>query len=340
MKNIGFTGLTGMLGHNFYDFYVENRLYEQYRLICLTRNTNQNYETGKKNIFDKFMIESRQIDYNDKDSIYESIKDIDILIHAAGCKLGNSYEEFKNGNFDTTKNLMETIIEKKIPLQRFIFISSQSALGPSNSIDNFLDEDAEGKPVTSYGKTKKAAEDFIKGLDVPYYIIRLPSLFGKYDKDALIVFRLASKGILLKAGWGTFIISYLLAFDAAYLLDLVIKKSYNDNTKRRTLNLCYDDPIDSVSFMRLIQSEGNIKKKNIILSIPKLLLVVITSINTFISKLKKDKNIISVEKVNEFLNNFWLMSNKKTKIFLNIDKIERRSSFKDILDWYKLMHLL
>ena len=69
----------------------------------------------------------------------------------------------KEINYEATKNLAK--LSKKAKVSRFIFSSSQSMYGVSNTLDE-LDEDySEKRPVTQYAKSKWEAEKFILDLN-------------------------------------------------------------------------------------------------------------------------------------------------------------------------------
>lgn len=103
------------------------------------------------------------IDYDiddDIDKIKNNIEKIDFIFHLAGINRPQNTEEFYKGNTDLTKQIVDLIKDKNIP----IVITS--------SIHADKDND--------YGKSKKLAEDYIKENLSNYYIYRLHNVFGKW----------------------------------------------------------------------------------------------------------------------------------------------------------------
>lgn len=335
--NIGFTGISGMLGKNFLEYFINNKeIKEKFNIIGFTRGK---FDELRKTIsyenYDSIII--KNIDYEDNKGLMESLSSIDILIHAAGVTKANSYSDFIKGNLDVTKKIIEVIEKENIKIKKFIYISSQSALGPSdNYIKNnkhlyYINETDLYNPITNYGRSKVEAEKIVKASNLNWIIVRFPAIFGKYDKDSLILFKLASKGIIIDTSWDEYVLSYILAQDAS---DLLFRVALNNDINNSILHFCYDEPIKIKDFMKSIV---DLSKKKVLLKlfISKFILKTVSVIFTFVSFISKKKNIIGIEKTNEFLNTKWLLSNKITKQKLGIEKITKNSNLEDIYKWYK-----
>lgn len=128
--------------------------------------------TGSKGFIGKNLISHLQemenielitFDIEDNFSkIEENINSIDFIFHLAGINRPKNPEEFYNGNTDLTKQIVDLIKDKNIPL----LITS--------SIQAEKDND--------YGKSKKLAEDYVEENCKNSYIFRLHNVFGKWCK--------------------------------------------------------------------------------------------------------------------------------------------------------------
>jgi len=329
--NIGFTGISGMLGKNFLDFYLNNKqLHQKFNIIGFTRKEDLNFKNEYQKEDGSIIIKT--IDYNRLDNIKESLKSVDILIHAAGVTKAYSYKQFYEGNCIVTLNLINVIKNENLPIKRFIYISSQSVLGPSQG--TFNDEQSQYNPISSYGKSKEEAEKLVKNSNLDWLIIRYPAIFGKYDLDSLMLFKIASKSIIIDTSWKEYILSYIFAEDAVRLVFNLIE---NNKIKSKILHFCYDDPIKIRDFQKSIIDITYKDKKRFILKllIPKIVFKIAAIVITLISKLNKKPNLVNTEKLEEFLNTSWLLSNNLTKEILNIDSIVRKAKLEDIINWYK-----
>ena len=113
----------------------------------------------------------------------EDLLNIDIVIHLAALsndplgELNNNLT--KQINFEATKKLAD--VAKKTKVKKFIYVSSQSMYGISNS-DEELDEiDSLKKPVTEYAKTKWNAEEYLNSISDEKFIVtsfRPSTVFG------------------------------------------------------------------------------------------------------------------------------------------------------------------
>ena len=133
-----------------------------------------------------FASNTKEIPYIKKDIrdlTLKDIQDFDVIIHLAGLSndpLGEFSQRItKEINYEATKNLAK--LAKKAKISRFIFSSSQSMYGVSNTSDE-LDEDySEKKPVTQYAKSKWDAEKFILDLNDDNFCVtcfRPSTVFG------------------------------------------------------------------------------------------------------------------------------------------------------------------
>ena len=165
--NLGYIGsvLTDVLIENEIDFvgydlgYFEN---------CLLEKVNNNFKQIKKDI--------RDIDDSD-------FKDVSTIIHMSALS-NDPLGEFNSKitreiNLDATINLAK--LAKKNNVSKFIYISSQSMYGISNT-DAELDEyKSEKNPVTEYAKTKWQAEIELNNLSNQEFCVvslRPSTVFG------------------------------------------------------------------------------------------------------------------------------------------------------------------
>ncbi|MFN8670598.1 MAG: SDR family oxidoreductase [Candidatus Sericytochromatia bacterium] len=118
-----------------------------------------------------------------RDVELEDLKEIDFIVHLAA--LSNDPLGELNPNLTEDINYKATIklanLAKQAGIKRFIYASSQSMYGISNT-DNELDEDNSDKnPVTSYARTKWEAECELKKLADDSFIVvcfRPSTVFG------------------------------------------------------------------------------------------------------------------------------------------------------------------
>ena len=102
----------------------------------------------------------------------------DTILHFAGIASGEgkSEKEYMDINFKSTERLVRYAKDNSIP--HFIFSSSASVYGRSDSIDEPLKEDSFLNGSTDYARSKILAESLIRKELTGYTIFRISSVYG------------------------------------------------------------------------------------------------------------------------------------------------------------------
>jgi nucleoside-diphosphate-sugar epimerase len=134
----------------------------------------------------------------DRASVLEAAKGVTGIVHAAGLVKARSADEFMHVNRGGTENLLEGALQNRDTLKRFVLISSLAALRPSDMSGGAIPEDCEPRPVTSYGRSKLAAERaaLSKKDQIPLTIVRPPAIYGPRDREILAFFKSIKLGVL------------------------------------------------------------------------------------------------------------------------------------------------
>jgi nucleoside-diphosphate-sugar epimerase len=137
-------------------------------------------------------------DLDRPDILRELARGQDVIVHAAGLTRAMSLEEFVRVNVEGSVRVMDAALAAAPSLRRFVYLSSQAAMGPSPEGEP-LSEDAPRRPISDYGLSKSFAEDALARFAdrVPITVIRPPWVYGPRDRDTLAYFRLAARGLRL-----------------------------------------------------------------------------------------------------------------------------------------------
>ena len=129
------------------------------------------------------LVVFRQINKDIREVEPSDLTGFDAVIHLAGLSndpLGELNPELtKEINYHATMNLAH--IARKGNIKRFVYASSQSMYGISDTEDELDEENSEKNPVTAYAKTKWQAEEELKKLNSENFIIscfRPSTVFG------------------------------------------------------------------------------------------------------------------------------------------------------------------
>jgi dihydroflavonol-4-reductase len=191
-KNILVTGAGGFIGSHL----VPELLRGGNHVVCLLRpGENPAHLQGR----DCRIVYG---DLADKASLAGAVRGSEYIFHLAAVMGGVAPELLFRVNCEGTKNLIEACREQGVVPERFLFASSVTVMGPSGK-DQELDEGAPCRPLSVYGKSKLAAEEFLASEQntLPYTILRLPLVYGPGSEGGLyIFFKLISKGLQVNVG--------------------------------------------------------------------------------------------------------------------------------------------
>jgi dihydroflavonol-4-reductase len=209
------TGANGFIGSHL----TETLLAQGYRVRCMVRRTSD------LTFIRSLPVELAYGDVQDRHSLLQACQGIDAVCHCAALTRALDEATFFRVNAHGTEALAQAALQSAPGLKRFLFVSSQAAAGPSESVDDRVDESRPARPVTWYGKSKIAAEQALLGMAaaLPVTIIRPSAVYGPRDRDFHAYFRLVKLGLSLQVGRGEKWLSLIYVHDLVDLLLLAIE---------------------------------------------------------------------------------------------------------------------
>lgn len=323
-KTVLVTGATGFIGSHVADMLLA----KGYKVRCTVRKTsNLRWLEGKN-------IELIEATLYDKSALEKAVEGVDYVYHIAGLTFAKNYEEFLKGNRDGTRNLLEAVKAKSPNIKRFTFLSSQTVAGPASKLDAPISEDLIPHPLTSYGRSKKAAEDeVLKYLnDFPVTIIRAPAVFGPRDTAIFDVFKIVNMGFGTLIGLKKKYISLIYSEDLARG---IIEATESDNTIGKTYFIASDKPY---TWDYLIDNmKTALGRKNVIkIRLPHFVVLSAAWTSQLLGKLSSKPPVFNYEKGIDFIQDYWICSPKNAQ---NDFGFKEKYSAKEALDqtakWYK-----
>lgn len=318
---IGITGSTGFIGKNLVPVLINSG----FRLKILVRDPNKEIPWKQ--------TEKVAGDFNNIDTLKNFVKDLDAIIHCAGAIRACQVEDFIKGNFQSTKNLIDAINSENPPnLKVFLYLSSQSAQGPSNGLTPRKIEHVPS-PVSWYGKSKLMAENYIvNNLQYPYYILRLASVYGPYDTETLRFFRFVKNGL------------FPMPNGEKYLHMIYVSDVVNLIVHMLTADLAVKNRIYFVSFPEIVSLSQIIdgirilmgKKTVIKVPIPAEITKLTLKINESIFRLLGKSTIANSDKANELIQKYWI--GDPTPLFEETGfkpKFSLMEGLYETLEWYR-----
>lgn len=189
------TGANGFIGSHL----AEELLARGYAVRCLVRKTSD------LRWLEGLNVRILRGSYDDEDSLAKAVSGVDHIYHIAGAVKAGRPAEFYRANTEATGRLAEVAMQSAPGLKRFVFSSSQAAVGPSPCLDRPKCELDECLPVSDYGRSKLLAERELAKLSgkLPLTVIRPPSVYGPRDTEIFMYFRWINRGLALLPGFRT-----------------------------------------------------------------------------------------------------------------------------------------
>lgn len=228
------------------------------------------------------------------------------LIHLAGkahdLKNISNEKEYFEVNTELTKTLFDKFLDSKC--ETFIFMSSVKAV--ADEVENELTENQKPNPITAYGKSKLAAEEYILKKELPQgkrvYILRSCMIHGPNNKGNLnLLYSFVSKGIPYPFGKFENQRSFLSVHNLCFVIKELID---NKEIPSGIYNIADDKPL---STKELVINIGKaINKKVLVLNTPKFLVKLLGTVGNVLPL------PVNSEKIQKLTGNY-IVSNKKIK---------------------------
>jgi nucleoside-diphosphate-sugar epimerase len=316
------TGATGFVG----SFLAENLLEKKHSVRCLVRK-----QSNLRWIAD-LDVECYYGTLSDVKSLYKGLEDVDMVFHLAGLTKARTEKEYFVANYMGTKNLVDAVIKVNNELQRFVHISSQAAVGPSPSIIP-IDENYSPNPLTYYGKSKLAGENYVseKKGKFPITILRPPAVYGPRDTDILEFFRTVKNGIIPQLSGKD---KYLSLIHVKDLVQGIICASELKKAIGKIYFITSPKPYPWSEIAKTTLKVMN--KRGFKLPVPLTVMKGVAFVSEGISSFTNKPALVNNQKVIEMQQDFWICSPDRAKKELDFEaKISLEDGIRETIAWYK-----
>lgn len=317
------TGATGFIG----SFIAEQLKERGFDVRCTVRKTsNLRWLEGKG--FD--LVEAS---LSDPRSLKKAVHGVDYVFHCAGLTAAKNLEGFLRGNRDGTRNLLNAVKDNAPGIKRFLYVSSQTVCGPSPALDAPVDEESICKPITSYGKSKLAAEKEVlkEKENLKITIVRPPAVYGPRDTASFDIFKVIESGLAANIGFRP---KYASIIHAEDLARGIIDAALSDVTVGKTYFVSSEDITTWGEIYKHIQ-DGLGKKRVLNIKLPHFLVLTVAGISGFFGKFSAKPPVFNYEKGIDFIQEYWTCSSANAaKDFGFRQQIPLREGLIETARWY------
>ncbi len=181
------------------------------------------------------------LDYDDVDALSASLRAAlpegerwDWIVYNLGATKCTNFADFNRINVNYLRNFIEALRRSGMMPERFIYMSSLSALGPGDD-KNY--EPLNGRmipqPNTRYGVSKIKAETFLETCpDVPWTILRPTGVYGPHEQDYLMMVKSIDRHFDFGVGFRRQMLTFIYVEDLAAAIfdalasDATLKRKY------------------------------------------------------------------------------------------------------------------
>jgi nucleoside-diphosphate-sugar epimerase len=316
------TGATGFIGSHL----VESLLQKGMQVRCLLRK-----ESDLKWLRN-LPVEVAHGDCRDRTSLGQAVKVVDQVFHLAGVTKAIKKETYFEVNAFGTENLIYSCLENNRHLQKFIYLSSQAASGPSLNGSKKRETDR-SEPVSPYGESKRMGEELAlaHAHELPLLILRPSAVYGPRDKDVYAFFKCLSKRMKpCLAGWDQHLnLCYVQDIVQAILL---AAEAQTKSGEMFFLSDGHDYRMEEIGDT-FAQAMGITAFR---IRIPKPMIFGIASFSEYFSKFSKRPPLINKSKVKEMVQKDWVCDITKAKTILGFKpKVGLLEGARLTFEWYK-----
>lgn len=139
---------------------------------------------------------------DDGQALRQAFTGADVVFHVAGVVNALDHEGYFSVNARGTRAAAQAFLDACPDGRRFVLMSSQSVVGPS---DVPATEATECRPMNLYGESKLAGEQEARSFApaLPLSIVRPGPIYGPRDREALPLLQQAALGLRVKVGFSS-----------------------------------------------------------------------------------------------------------------------------------------
>ena len=321
------TGASGFIG----SFIVEEALKRGFETWAAVR------KSSSRAFLQDARIHFIELNFASEEQLKDQLRDhqFDYVVHAAGVTKCLHKEDFFRINTEGTKNLVRALMALKMPLRRFVYISSLSIMGAIREEQPYTEirESDEAKPNTAYGLSKLEAEQWLDTVSekFPYVILRPTGVYGPRERDYFMIAMSIKSHTDFAVGFKQQDITFVYVTDVVQAVFLALEKG---QTGRRYF-LSDGEVYQSSTFSDLIHRELG-KPWWIRITAPLWLLRIITFCGEYIAHLTGKVTALNNDKYNIMRQRNWRCDIEPARKELGYEpQVKLEEGVRRSVQWYK-----
>jgi nucleoside-diphosphate-sugar epimerase len=242
---------------------------------------------------------------DDSDALFSALENVDYIFHVAGAVKAVRKRDYYIHNAEGTEHLVQAVLHHAAGIKRLVFISSQAAAGPADSLERPKEPIDPCCPISDYGKSKLLAEQSVLRAKnrLSISIVRPPGVFGPRDTETLLLFKMIQTGFAIIPGIRTRYLNVIYVKDLARgIVDTAESATAENNIYFLSDGMQYTYPI---LFRHIGAALG---KKYLAVPLPNFAGYLPAACAELVTRLRNKPSQLTRQKVREGAQRFWLCS--------------------------------
>lgn len=232
-----------------------NRGYETW--VAVRESTSRRYLSDEQL---NFVV----LDYDNCDALKETLTTAlpagekwDYIVYNLGATKCANFMDFNRINYEYLRHFVEVLRDNNLVPERFLFMSSLSALGPGDEKGYApITSSMIPNPNTKYGLSKIKAELYLETLpDFPYIIFRPTGVYGPHEQDYLMMIKSIDSHWDFGVGYRKQLLTFI------YVEDLVnaVYDAFEAGVVKKKYIISEDRAYTQAEFRKIVAKELGVK---------------------------------------------------------------------------------
>jgi nucleoside-diphosphate-sugar epimerase len=323
------TGATGFIGSLLVERLLDGtqqQKNESGRIFCLVRRAISG------TWLEKVPVELVHGDLFADAALIPVLAEVSHVIHLAGVTKARTEAEYFHSNVETTRHFLALCARHAPNLQRFVYISSIAAAGPSPD-GRPVTEDEPPRPMSIYGRSKLAGELACQEWrdKLPITIIRPPVVYGPRDKDVYQYFKQVKLGLRLRLGRHERKVSMIHVHD---LVAGILLASEHPHAAGETYFLTNPHSYDWHELGQAVATA--MQRKTLSITVPEAIAPVLAAVSELGAKITGKPALLNFDKVAEMRQYYWVCSGEKARQQLGfVPALSIEAGLQNTCQWYR-----
>ncbi|MDE6341618.1 MAG: NAD(P)-dependent oxidoreductase [Muribaculaceae bacterium] len=256
----------------------------------------------------------------------------DWIVYNLGATKCLRYKDFDHINHDLLRTFVETLERTSMMPEKFLYISSLSAMGPGRDRDYTpFSETMIPQPNTRYGASKLKAEMLLQMHSVPYIIFRCTGIYGPRDKDYFLMLDAMRKGFDFSVGFRKQLLTFIYAPDlASAVFDALMKSPVKE-----IYNIAESRAYSQAEFRRIVAAKLG-KRLVLPVKVPLWATRVVCGVAEKIGVARGKPSTLNTDKFNIMKQRNWCADTRKAREMFGFEApTTLREGLERSIDWYR-----